>query len=59
MKTNCFGRTSKPETIARHAAKMKAERAKGTARLIARLREKVAEHGADSIWAEMLATHGG
>jgi hypothetical protein len=50
-------RPMKPETIARRA-KARAEAAIERKRnLVARLQEKVAEEGPESIWAEMLAEH--
>jgi hypothetical protein len=45
----------KPETLARRAVKRAAAVAERHATLITRLSAKVAEHGQDSIWAEMLA----
>jgi len=49
----------KPETIERRSMSRKAKIAATHASLIARLRAKAIEHGPDSIWAEMLAQHGG
>lgn len=45
----------KPETIKRRADEQKAEAIVRKAVLLARLERKVAEHGFDSIWAELLA----
>lgn len=51
----CFGRPMKAETIARRVAARAKAKAAGKASLRARLQAKAEEHGADSIWAEMLA----
>ena len=44
----------KPETIARRAAKRISDTADRKANLLARLTEKAAQAGQDSIWGEML-----
>lgn len=54
MKT-ISGHDLKPETIARLAQERQQAIAERKANLIARLRAAVAEHGPDSIYAEMLA----
>ena len=49
--------TMKPETLARRAAEMAAQREASRRILRCRLAEKVAAEGPGSIWAEMLAEH--
>lgn len=44
-----------PEAQAKFNQKMQAERRASRAALTARLQEKAAQEGPDSIWAEMLA----
>lgn len=46
--------TMRPETIARRAREREVATAERRASLISRLEAQVAEHGTDSIWAEML-----
>lgn len=45
----------KPETVKRLAAEHRKQREAQKARLIARLSEKAAAEGPDSIWTEMLS----
>lgn len=45
----------KPETVKRRAEDHKAEAIVRRAVMLARLERKVAEHGFESIWAELLA----
>jgi hypothetical protein len=50
-----FKSTMSPEAQAKFTARVQAERKASREALTARLQEKAAQEGPDSIWAEMLA----